>query len=361
MKTILKYLTLAGRPSGIKEKDFRRFVIVTMLSLFAGLVHLALIPVFVHIGATEMALVNVASVVAWVYGLFLNAKGKHASAILLICTEVWTHSVLAAMYLGLDVGFQHYLWATAALAILNTRLNFFYASLYSFSFVLTFALLYLVFGDVQYDYKYSEYLDAVHFINIMIAGIPFIISITVIRLITVTQEAHMSKLASLDSLTGLYNRRMATEIATKILQQASRTGESVSVVLGDIDYFKKVNDTFGHAEGDHVLSEVALFFRSKLRDADIIARWGGEEFLIVLFGVDGKSACKKIDAVRQSFEQEIKLSSDDSYVLRMSFGVVEYQSGFTLGECLKRADDALYMSKHRGRNQVTLASGPDTG
>lgn len=357
----MNYLTLAGRPSSIEEKDFRRFVIVTVVSLFGGVIHLALIPVFIHIGAIEMALVNVASVIAWIYGLFLNAKGKHASAILLICTEVWTHSVLAAIYLGLDVGFQHYLWATSALAILNTRLNFFYASLYSFSFILTFALLYLWFGDVQYQYKYSEYLGVVHFANIMIAGVPFIVSITVIRLITVTQEERMSKLASFDSLTGLYNRRMATEIALKLLQQASRTGESVSVVLGDIDYFKKVNDTFGHAEGDHVLSEVALFLRSKLRDADVIARWGGEEFLIILFGVDGESACKKVDAVRQSFEQEIKLSGDDSYVVRMSFGVVEYQQGYTLGECLKCADDALYRSKRRGRNQVTLAQKPDAG
>ncbi|MGY8870434.1 MAG: GGDEF domain-containing protein [Pseudomonadales bacterium] len=351
----MNYLTLSGRPSCIEEKDFRRFVIITVLGVFAGLVHLVLIPVFFSIGAVEMALINIASVIAWGYGLFLNGKGKQADALLVICTEVWIHSVFAVIYLGLDVGFQHYLWAISALAILNARLNYLYASLYSLSFILTFALLYLFCADVSYQYKYSEYAEVAHFVNIMIAGIPFIISITVIRFITVTQEDAMAKLASLDSLTGLYNRRMATEISLKILQQASRNGEPVSMALGDIDYFKRINDSFGHAEGDHVLCEVALFFRSRLREADIISRWGGEEFLIVLPGVDGASAYSKIDKIRQFFEKEVRVESDSNYVTQMSFGVVECTLGVTFGECLKRADEALYLSKENGRNKVTLA------
>lgn len=355
MRSLVNYLTLSGRPSCIEEKDFRRFVIITVLGMFAALLHLMLIPVFYSIGAFEMALVNIASVMAWGYGIFLNSRGKLAGAILVICTEVWTHSVLAVIYLGLDVGFQHYLWAISALAILNTRLNFLYASLYSLSFIITFALLYLFCGDVPYPYKLSEYVDIAHFINILVAGIPFIISMTVIRFITVTQEEAMTKLASLDSLTGLYNRRMATEIALKIMQQASRNGEPVCMVLGDIDYFKKINDTFGHAEGDHVLCEVALFFRTRLREADIISRWGGEEFLIVLPGVDGKTAYSKMDKICRFFEQEVRIESDASYVIQMSFGVVECIPGVTFGECLKRADDALYLSKENGRNQVTLS------
>ncbi|WP_293265269.1 diguanylate cyclase [Neptunomonas sp.] len=356
MRKITNYLTHSGRPSCIEEKDFRRFVIISVLGVFAGAVHLVLIPFFFSIGAVEMSAINVISVIAWGYSLLLNSRGEHANAIILICTEVWIHSVLAVIYLGLDVGFQHYLWAISALAILNTRLNFLYASLYSFSFILTFALLYQFCGDISYQYKFSEYVTVAHFINIMIAGIPFIISLTVIRFISVTQEEIMNKQASLDSLTGLYNRRMATEVALKTMQQASRKGEPVSIALGDIDYFKRINDTFGHAEGDHVLREVALFFRSRLREADIISRWGGEEFLIVLPGVDGNSAYSKIDKLRQFFEKEVKVENDTNYAVQVSFGVVECTTGVTFEECLKRADDALYLSKENGRNKVTLVS-----
>ena len=358
MSSVLKYLTLPGRISYMDEKDYRRSVILKILIIFAGLVHLILIPAFLYIGAFEMALINVFSVLVWGVALHLNTQGKYINVIFLICTEVLIHSVSATAYLGLDAGFQHYLWAVSALAILNTRFNFLYTSLYSFSFILMFALLYLWFDNVIYSYKYSEFLNIMHFANVMIAGVPFILSMAVVRLISVAQEAHLLKLASVDSLTGLYNRRMATEIASKVLQHASRTGEPVSMVLGDIDYFKKINDIFGHAEGDHVLCEVASFFKFQLRESDIISRWGGEEFLIILPGMDGKSACKKIDMIRQAFHQEIHITTDQSYVVRMSFGIVEYQLDLTFHECLKRADDALYLSKQRGRNQVTLSNNP---
>ena len=145
---------------------------------------------------------------------------------------------------------------------------------------------------------------------------------------------------------------MYSKIAHSLFQHSQVL--SISAV-GDIDYFKRINDSFGHAEGDHVLCEVALFFRSRLREADIISRWGGEEFLIVLPGVDGASAYSKMDKICRFFEQEVRIENDANYVIRMSFGVVECLPGVAFGECLKRADDALYLSKENGRNQVTLS------
>ena len=353
LKNLLSFLTIKGRPALVEEKDFRRYVIVSLLSIFALIVHLFLIYIFWLIGAIELSVINVGSVLIWTAGLYINIKGKHDLAILLLCLEVMLHAVLATSYLGLGAGFQHYLWAIAALAVLNTRLNTLFAGLFSFLFIMIFAYLYLIFSEVQYSYRFAQWLEWVHFANILVAGLPFIIALVAIRFITVVQEARLSELASVDSLTGLYNRRFATDAADKVLKRAARLNEPVSIVIGDIDFFKEVNDRAGHEVGDAVLKRTGLFLREQFREEDVVARWGGEEFLIVLPGMTGDTAFRKIESVREQFVDKFE-EDNPLNLITMSFGVTECQPGSVFKDSLRVADHAMYASKEKGRNCTTL-------
>ena len=156
-------------------------------------------------------------------------------------------------------------------------------------------------------------------------------------------------LAATDPLTQIYNRMkighlMETEIARSI-----KTKRALSLVAIDIDYFKKINDTYGHQVGDDVLIKVVDIIKSKIRNNDIFGRWGGEEFMLLLVGANIDVAIERAETFRESlaghdFVQPTTVTS--------SFGVSTFKEGDTMGSFIKRADEALYAAKRNGRNRV---------
>jgi len=158
-------------------------------------------------------------------------------------------------------------------------------------------------------------------------------------------------IAVTDNLTGIYNRRKFDEVLAYEIQRTKRFGEPMSIVLGDIDRFKKVNDRHGHLVGDEVLKIISRLFQNNLRQVDVVARWGGEEFIVLLPGTAGTEAVTTAEKLRQL----VKKSQNDYHVfLTMSFGVAEYLSGDSVDTLLKKADLALYRAKGKGRNRVEL-------
>ena len=129
----------------------------------------------------------------------------------------------------------------------------------------------------------------------------------------------------------------------------------LSLVLYDVDNFKSVNDTHGHQIGDKVLVQLSQFVPSLLRNTDLLARWGGEEFVILTPGSDGEMAYQAAEKLRKAVEQ---IKFDDIGTLTCSFGVAQYVYGDTAESLISRADDALYRAKLNGRNRVELASSP---
>jgi diguanylate cyclase (GGDEF)-like protein len=172
----------------------------------------------------------------------------------------------------------------------------------------------------------------------------------------------VQQLSRLDSLTGVYNRRHLFELCQREFDRAQRYGRSLSVVMIDLDQFKGVNDTYGHAVGDQVLAAVAVRCQTNLRAIDVLGRYGGEEFTLMLPETD--AALAQIAAER--LRAEVSGSPIDTPAgpisLTVSLGVAALdETCATLAELFQRADQALYSSKGVGRNSVALWAGTDPG
>ncbi|MFP4333606.1 MAG: GGDEF domain-containing protein, partial [Campylobacterales bacterium] len=170
----------------------------------------------------------------------------------------------------------------------------------------------------------------------------------------ISEQVELERRANYDSLTNIYNRNKINDILKNSLEMLDTSKQSISVILFDVDYFKSINDLYGHQEGDRVLSELALFVKSRIRSSDIFARWGGEEFLIVAVGLDLEQAHILAEKLRESIAQA-QICTKRS--LTCSFGVAQIEESEEFNKAIRRADEALYEAKAEGRNRVCISKG----
>ena len=161
------------------------------------------------------------------------------------------------------------------------------------------------------------------------------------------EEIHL--LATTDSLTGIANRREFTSILTIEVERAKRYGVPLSLAMYDLDYFKRVNDRFGHDVGDYVLQAVTGLVKENIRVTDIAARWGGEEFMVLMLHSDMQAAMIVAEKLRLAIASH---RFDKVGEVTASFGVATFDPQDDLNSLLKRVDDALYRAKVQGRNCV---------
>ncbi|MGQ5460163.1 GGDEF domain-containing protein [Ramlibacter sp. MAHUQ-53] len=167
----------------------------------------------------------------------------------------------------------------------------------------------------------------------------------------------LEELASQDDLTGLLNRRKFMEMAQAEISRDHRHRRPVVVVMADIDQFKAINDTYGHAAGDRVLKAFAALLKGGLRETDVVGRIGGEEFALVLPEVAPEIAARLVERIRQQFAQRpIDLGEGRTLHATFSAGIGD-ASDVSLDAALRRADAALYEAKAQGRNRVQIAPG----
>jgi diguanylate cyclase (GGDEF)-like protein len=161
-----------------------------------------------------------------------------------------------------------------------------------------------------------------------------------------------------DELTGLVNRRRFIAVLDTEITRTNRLGSTLSVLLADLDDFKRINDRFGHPVGDEALKTFADLLRAQMREIDTAARLGGEEFALLLPGTDLEGALVVGERIRKQLaERAVPSGAADGTGLTASIGVVQYHSGSN-DDLLRRADAALYRAKEQGKNRVV---GDDTG
>lgn len=169
-------------------------------------------------------------------------------------------------------------------------------------------------------------------------------------------EMELRKRAGSDALTGLFNRRLFEEIAAHETARARRTGAALTAAMIDVDKFKTVNDTFGHAAGDAVLRAIGPVCRKALRATDQVARYGGEEIVILLPDTSLEQAAPVLDRLRKDIMAMIVPELGGRWVVTASIGAAEWRSDDGgIADMLARADAALYRAKESGRNRLELA------
>jgi len=181
----------------------------------------------------------------------------------------------------------------------------------------------------------------------------------VVLLVNLTMKGYqrrLERMATIDPLTGTATRQAFEMLAEQIIRDASRDRDAISVIFFDLDHFKQVNDRFGHLVGDEVLRGVVDITRDTLRAADVVSRWGGEEFVLWLRACPRDEAARVAEKVREAVKRRTFIAAGEEFHITVSLGVAEYQPGESVEQTLARVDHALYAAKANGRDRVEVVT-----
>jgi len=345
----------------IEKENYRLFVVLNFISYLGFFAHLSFIPIFFWIHLDILAYFNFFSVLAWFSAYFLNRQGLHVEAIILLVIEVVAHASMATYFLGWDSGFHYYFLPMVLFLFINHKQTLVEIMLEVAVVLVVYFWLLLKTSGSGYQVQVDQLvIDWFQFMNIAINFIAIGLLGYGLRTSSMRAEADMEKLAITDSLTGLYNRRKMFEMIKLEQTRLRRSGKSFVLVITDIDLFKAINDCYGHDCGDRVLREVSELMRTRLRKQDLLARWGGEEFVLLLPETDLAGARKVIEVLKQVISDHQFSYLEKPFSLTMTFGMAQFDGTQSIEAVLKQADQLLYKGKESGRNCIMTPAEVDT-
>lgn len=189
-------------------------------------------------------------------------------------------------------------------------------------------------------------------INLVVSFFVSLVIIVLVNLIIAGYQKQLESMAATDKLTGAANRQMFGMLFRQVHSQSKRRKTPLSAIMFDIDYFKQVNDTYGHPTGDVVLKTLAQTITHCIRESDLFFRWGGEEFLIILPECDLDKASDIAEKIRETVEKMVVTFGGKSVSITISMGVATMADGEASNGLIARSDEALYAAKNNGRNRV---------
>ena len=339
------------------------------LCYVAGIIHLFITVTFFYLNVTPIYYYNIFVTIFYFYmAVVFVRQEKYIIIFFSIITEVLFHSMLFSILLGWDWGYMTYVitlvpimfYLTLTLPQIKRRLL---SPIINGIFICLCYIITRIICDTyppRYQNVASEsFITAGFCLNSMAAfliviffSILFSIEIRQMQRTLMHENETLDKIASHDPLTKLLNRRSMEIHLNHVMDTAKKTGAQFSLIMADIDDFKKVNDTYGHDVGDLVLIHVANIIKTQLRGNDHICRWGGEEMLL-LINNNGKVATQVAERIRSVLETTPFITNEgDKITVTMTFGVTGYIPGFNIHKLIKITDENLYKGKRNGKNQV---------
>lgn len=308
---------------------------------------------FLAVGSPWLAWINVVSVAMYAMAYRLARRQRLHGAALLIWLEAFPHAAIGTLMTGWESGFHYLLLMFIPSVILtNSRRK---ARAFVVALLVFLGALDFLARDLGPLAPLSaSALTALKWLNIVIFVTMFSSLASYYRQKIFQAERSLHAQATQDALTGLYNRRYFQQMAEQELVRCRRTGSSASLLIMDIDFFKTINDTYGHETGDLVLISIARTLKQGSREMDTLARWGGEEFVLLMPGIDAAEALVVAERFRQGVERTPVIFSAGEILCTLSFGVTQLLAGETLSAAVGRADRALYRSKLDGKNRVSI-------
>lgn len=329
------------------------------VTVIAAGVDLAFLLLFLALGSPVLAWLNVLSVALYGAAYWLLRQRRNNAALVLIWVEVLGHAAIGTVMIGWQSGFHYYLLMFIPAIVVSGRVRL---MLLLLAVLLAFYLgLHAVaLATVPLTPLGGGALAVVHTFNVAVVFTMAAFTARFYYLTVRRAERKLAELAATDSLTGLANRRSLLALAGPAMATAAERGAPVAMILADIDHFKAINDRHGHEVGDRVITQAAALLAGSGRSQDVVARWGGEEFLMLLPDTSLAQAMQLAEQIRLqapgAHGNDIDASGDPNrYTL--SLGVTEATPrappGECVGEAIARADRALYRSKADGRNRVS--------
>lgn len=323
------------------------------VSLVAAATHLMFAGLFYWLGVNTMAWVNLGSVTLFTVSYACLKTRRNMAASVLIVSEILLHAILAVLSIGWDSGFHYYLLVMVPVVVISTmRQRSSKYLLSSLVFVLYLVLDFTMHRTRPMHDLNPEVLSALRCFNVAVTfALLFYLSNLYMKLVS-KAEKQLRQLATTDPLTQLLNRRSFLELADYELTQRKRHQAPLAFVLADIDHFKSINDQHGHAVGDEVLRSVSKVLSQAVREQDSVARWGGEEFLILMPNATLEAASMVAERLREKVSAIEVSVGGQTIKVSMTFGVSSHRLEEPVEAPVSRADGALYKGKAQGRNQV---------
>lgn len=322
--------------------------------VFAFVAHIVFIPIFYLLGNGFVFVNNVIAVFLDLFCLWINRKGLvHTASLIWIC-EIALHSTICILVFSWSHGYYYYFIALVPVVFFTGWPMVLRLMVTSVLFLLTIFLFYYtnIHPPITQTGSYMKlfmYLSSVvsNFIGLSYASFYY-------RKNAEQMEQKLLKLADTDALTGISNRRFFEHSVQHELERHQNYYRECALIFFDVDHFKKINDSFGHAAGDMVLQKIAEVCGKSLRVDDIFGRIGGEEFAIFLKNTDQVTALQVAERIRRTIQGvRFELSGRACILLSASVGVTVPQSyKDSLSQLMVRADRAMYQAKYVGRNKV---------
>lgn len=331
-----------------------RFYLMVM-SVVAGLFHVLMAIYFFAIGLPVVALVNVADVLVWIANFFISRAGKLRIASYIAVFKLILFSVIASYLIGTTVNVQWVLLLALPPTILYfkfTKLERTILVLLMFLFINTLPLLEGV-SNAPFSQQGNDFLRFT-FANVVIASV--VVELTLSNIIndklTTTHKKELDeakRTSYIDPLTELANRRYADNFFDQLKQNPHRDEHCVALI--DIDDFKKINDDYGHDIGDATLIQLARILEEGTRSGDLVCRWGGEEFLLVLCRCNLKNSLAVFENIRKAAEQNVVSTGSDSFNYTVTIGIAALNES-DIEASIKACDENLYKGKRNGKNRI---------
>jgi len=333
-----------------------------------GLLHLLFAILFIIMGNRILGVYNVCVFIGYFSLDYLIKNKKYPIALLIASTEVIVHSILTTVLVGLQTGFTLYCFSmipcvfyvilTWNVFVKKELISLIYTFAFMVVLLFNFAASFFITPIMPADKNWQIAFSVLNVVMSVLAMAEFLILLDwdVMhkneKMQTINCE--LDERANIDPLTKLYNRRFMDQKLDEKLLDLSMKGDIFGIIMGDIDNFKKVNDTYGHDLGDEVLKAVAVALKKSTRDDDYVSRWGGEEFLIIISG--NKAITSGVaERMRKAVEALEVKAGQDVIKVTMTFGVTDSITGYSIDKLISVADANLYKGKISGKNKVVIS------
>ncbi|MDR0293377.1 MAG: GGDEF domain-containing protein [Oscillospiraceae bacterium] len=356
------------------ERRIRQTKVFRVTLILCALVHTILCVIFFALRVHTMFIFNCFSVLLYIVLIIYIGRENFRNCMMVAYWEILLHSVFACLTLGWSSGFALYI-----LAMMPVAFYVFYISsaadkrrkyepyILGLVAVIAFFVIRIMSYERGTDYfAENELLGTERFIylyNALVAcGLLSISAMIFAREAQINQNALRKKnerliyIASIDPLTGLLNRRSMKEYLASAHEAYEKTNHRYFIAIGDIDDFKQVNDTYGHDCGDEMILKVTETMTGRVGGSDQCARWGGEEFLILMRGIDEAQAYERVEDIRKCMGDTAFVYGEKKINITITFGLAAANENRTLGDVIIAADKCLYRGKTTGKNRVVLSA-----